>query len=302
MTDTLHYINIGGVCFSVTSDKIIQLKPTEPNYKPFLENHTSSLSPGKKAIVNHIKLGQMPELGKFKKLFDGENSWSLFKDEQNYYIASQPPGLKKPYWVARIDKGFTKTTIHYNEEAGENKNGKILFQNPIGYPLDQILLMYILAENQGAVFHCAGIELNGKGCLFLGKSGAGKSTITRQFLGKKNIALLSDDRMVVRKIDGEFKAFGTPWPGEERVALNRSMPLSALFFIHHGSENKIKKITPKEAVKRILPVASIPWYDSKFITPILKFCEDIITHIPTYDINFLPTPEVADDLEKHLSS
>ena len=167
--------------------------------------------------------------------------------------------------------------------------------------MDQILLMYILARKHGALIHAAGIDVHGRGYIFPGKSGAGKSTITEQLAVREDIGLLSDDRIVVRKIDGAFKAYGTPWPGEARIAINKSVPLSGIFFINHASSNRIKKITPGQALKRLLPVTSIPWYDREIMSEILTFCEDLISNVPIYELYFKPSVEVVDVFKKFMS-
>ena len=90
----------------------------------------------------------------------------------------------------------------------------MIVSNPVHYPLDQLLLMYTLAQREGALLHAAGVDIQGQGFIFPGKSGAGKSTLSRQLVVQKELEVLSDDRIVIRKIDGVFQAFGTPWPGD----------------------------------------------------------------------------------------
>ncbi len=114
--------------------------------------------------------------------------------------------------------------------------------------------------------------------------------------------MLSDDRIIIRKMDNIFKTFGTPWPGEEGIAINKSVPLSGIFFISHGSDNRIKEIDKKEALEKLLPVTSIPWYDQEIMTKILNFCEDVISNIPAYELYFKPDFEVVDVLEKFASA
>ena len=100
--------------------------------------------------------------------------------------------------------------------------------------------------------------MHGRGYFFPGKSGAGKSTLSRLLLGRDNIGMLSDDRVVARKIKGRFEVFGTPWAGDAEIAENKNVPLSGIFFIHHAEENMIKEIKPREAIERLMPVTSIP--------------------------------------------
>jgi hypothetical protein len=144
--------------------------------------------------------------------------------------------------------------------------------------------------------HSSGVEFHGRGYMLSGRSGAGKSTISRKF-ALAGHEVLSDDRIVVRKIDGELRMFGTPWSGEAGIARNKDLPLHGIFFLHHGEENLIKKIAPTEAIERLMPVTSIPWYDKSVLTKVLTFCEEIVSACPAYDLVFRPDIDVKDIFE-----
>ena len=107
---------------------------------------------------------------------------------------------------------------------------------------------------------------------------------------------------MVRKIDDAFQAFGTPWSGEAGIAENKNYPLEGIFFIHHGTENSIRNLTPKEAVEKLIPVTSIPWYDEITMSNILLFCEDVVLHVPSYDLYFTPGSEVFNFFERFVSA
>jgi hypothetical protein len=119
--------------------------------------------------------------------------------------------------------------------------------------------------------------------------------------GLDDYEFLSDDRIIVRKMDKTFKAFGTPWPGEAGIAVNKNVALSGIFFISQASFNKIEEIKPQRAMERLLPVVSIPWYDKEVLVKILDFCEDLISNVPVYELYFKPDIEVADVFKDFVS-
>ena len=51
-----------------------------------------------------------------------------------------------------------------------------------------------------------------------------------------------------------------------------------------------------------MPITSIPWFDEKTMSGILSFCEDLILHVPAYELYFKPDTEVVDFLEKFISA
>jgi len=293
-------MEIGGVHFAISSEIPNLFQNPEPAYRPFLITENNYTGPVD--IQIHIRSGCMPGIEKMKKIFDSGQSWSMFQNGDNFWLVLGSTSFKEPFLLAKINHDFTLSVVYLNEDFLNQRNGKRSLSNPAGYPLDQILLMYILARRHGALLHASAIDINGRGYIFPGKSGAGKSTITRQFVLQKDIDILSDDRIVVKNIDGAFKVYGTPWPGESGFALNKSVTLAGIFFINRSSANRIKEITGQEAMERLLPVTSIPWYDREVMPKIITFCEDLVSHVPVYELCFRPDIEVVNVFEKFVSA
>lgn len=270
-----------------------------PAYQSFFGKVTAD--PGSVEVRVNLALTNMPDAGNLTRIFE-TGPWSMYKGDDEYFLTLNSGIPAQPQELARFGDDITQVTVYYSQQAINDKNGQSVVFNPVSYPLGQLLLMYILAPREGALLHAAGIDLHGRGFIFPGKSGAGKSTLARQFAARQELEVLSDDRIVVRKIDGAFQAFGTPWPGEEEIALNKSVPLAGIFFICHGPANKIQEIEPQAALERLLPVTSIPWYDREVLPKILQFCEDLITHIPTFELQFEPGVEVVEFVEEFVST
>jgi len=281
------YLEIGGVQFSLLSRLPHLLRKHEAVYRPFIRK-----TENKEAINVTIRLegGSLPETGNLKEIFNSGQSWSMFREGDVYWAVRQPPAFDEPLWLARFTPDMTDITVHCSDK---------ITSTPFRYPLDQVLLMYILARNNGAIVHAAGMRIAGKGLLFPGPSGAGKSTLARQFTGSgdSQVSLLSDDRLIIRKMNGRFVAFGTPWPGEEGIARNESMPLSGIFFLSHGEKNMLREINPPEILEKLLRVTSIPWYDREVMDEVLRFCEDLITRIPCFELFFTPDSRIRDFLK-----
>ena len=83
---------------------------------------------------------------------------------------------------------------------------------PLEYPLDELLIINLLAQGRGVEVHAAGvIDPEGCGHLFLGQSGGGKTTISRLWQGVERAEILSDeDRIILRKEAGRIWMYGTP--------------------------------------------------------------------------------------------
>lgn len=295
-------MNIADVHFAIRNEINGTLPDPDPAYRSFLMSNDSVCRHGKLYDISiRLCAGAHTKITNLEKIHDNGSSWQMFKDGDDYVMINHARTFEQPFWVARMSHQFTCITVSINDVFNRIENGRTIILNPVRYPLDQILLMYFLAPNKGLIVHAAGINIHEKGYLFPGKSGAGKSTIAQQFFGKNKTKLLSDDRIIIRKNDGGYAAYGTPWPGEAGIALNDSMPLSGIFFINHGSTNRIKTIKPKKALERLFPVTSIPWYDRDVMPNVLDFCEDLVFNVPAYELDFKPSVEVVDVFEKFIS-
>ena len=171
-------------------------------------------------------------------------------------------------------------------------------ENPFIYPIDQIILIYKLSKYKGIIIHSAGISALGGSYLFCGRSGAGKSTFSSLLSRQKTSHILSDDRIIVREKGGVFHAYGTPWPGEAGIAKNESAPLKGIFFLHKANRCYIKDIGKKEALRQLLPVASIPWYDPETADRVLDTAEILIEEIPAFELHFRPDETVIPVIEE----
>ena len=73
--------------------------------------------------------------------------------------------------------------------------------DPLSTPLDELLYGALLARGRGAEIHgCGLIDAHGNGLLFAGRSGAGKTTMARLWQDVPGTTILSDDRIILRKL------------------------------------------------------------------------------------------------------
>lgn len=289
MPDSLN-LEIAGINLVIASDGLSIVRHSDPAYERFFITDRARSAD----IDIRIKTEPMPDTREMNKIFDSGESWSLFRSGQASVLIFQPPVFDQPYLIAEMTHSFAKVVIYCSEHLINRIGDTISVSNPVQYPLDQIILMHYLTQKQGALIHAAGLAIDGCGYIFPGRSGAGKSTVSRQFLDRNDFHLLSDDRIIVRKTDGIFTVFGTPWPGDEGIADNGSSLLSGIFFLSHGDTNRIEEIAPQKALELLLAVTSIPWYEKEDMIKALAFCEDVTSHVRSYKLQFRPDTEVSD--------
>ena len=106
----------------------------------------------------------------------------------------------------------------------------------------------------GLMLHASAAALGGRACLFSGPCGRGKSIHTRlwqQTFGEA-VQVFNDDKPALRRLDGRWYAYGTPWCGKDGINLNQKWPLGGICFLEKSQENRIRRLPAAEALPLIL--------------------------------------------------
>jgi hypothetical protein len=293
-------IEIAGVSFSISgaNEKTTVTPPSDPAYLHFIEQKPVK-RPDIRVTVLPDSAATPDQAGK-TRLFDSGRAWSMFRRGDGYLLTLNPFENEPPLWTIVADRDFSKLTANCHRSMVKEKNDRLSIPSPITYPLDQIILIHHLARKDGIIVHAAGLEYAGHASIFPGRSGAGKSSVSTILMAAGGVSLLSDDRIVIRKKDDRFVAYGTPWPGEAKIAANRKSVLGTVFFLTRAKSNRVKPLAPDEALKRLFPVTSIPWYDEKLLPEVLDFCGDLVKSASFFDLQFTLDKQLMDLLADFL--
>jgi len=289
---TLH-LEIAGVHFSASVPTGLHAVLDDPRYAPFLGE--SDAGPGRVEVPVALVMDAAPDVSGLPPVFDSGSAWRVFRDGADLLFEYRLPVLAgERLWTARVSGPPPRVTVHCGPSLLDDARGPGTLHSPLSYPLDQLLLMLILPSHQGVVVHAAGVRRGQRAVAFLGRSGAGKSTLSGLLAGRPELDRMSDDRIALRRVAGEFRAWGTPWAGTERVAANESAPLAAIAFLHKSNETRLQPIDPSAGLEQILPVASVPWFDREQMLSCLGFCEDLLARVPLYELHFRKHAEVGE--------
>lgn len=255
--------------FFEEDDPIFELE--EP-YQPFMSDEKGD-------VACRVHLGKIPELQPQETVFDTEENWSMFRYNGGYI-------LKAAGRLLALDSEFRSGDLYIDPLESPPP--------PLSYPLDEVLIINLLAKGRGLIVHACGVHDGNKGSLFIGTSGAGKSTIANLWKSKKDAVILSDDRIIIRKMDGRFWIYGTPWHGDAGVCSPERARLERIFFLSHAGENRVEKIEGIDAASKLL-VRSFPtFWDKKGMEFTLRFMGELTEEIQCYDLGFLPDESVID--------
>lgn len=162
------------------------------------------------------------------------------------------------------------------------------------YALDSLLRIVHtlwLAGEGGFLMHAASAVRNGRGLLFAGISGAGKTTICR--LAPADATLLSDEVSCVRRVGEGYRLFGTPFCGElGRSGENTSAPLAAAYLLVHASENRILPVAAAEATGALLRNILFFAEDAALVEKVFQSACEFVSRVPVFRLEFAPSAQV----------
>jgi hypothetical protein len=146
---------------------------------------------------------------------------------------------------------LTDKTFH---EAKFRILGSIRFS--LGTSL-MLMFAFATARKNTLLMHSSVTVKDGKGYLFLGKSGTGKSTHSSLWLKYvKGAQLVNDDNPVVRRLPDGFYVFGSPWSGKTPCYRNVRYPLGGVVQLSQAPYNKIHRLNPLAAYAALVPSIS----------------------------------------------
>lgn len=147
-----------------------------------------------------------------------------------------------------------------------------------------------LPKFDGLMLHAAAVEFEGRAYLFSGPSTVGKSTHTRlwrQLLGEQ-VYFINDDKPALRRMDGKWFAYGTPWCGKNGINMNRRAPLAGICFLKQGEQNSIRRLSAKEAMIRILSQTTKMIRDPGVVAQLMSHVDSLVRQIPIYELENKP--------------
>lgn len=119
--------------------------------------------------------------------------------------------------------------------------------------LGLIAFNYAALAHDALILHSSVVENSGKGYLFLGESGTGKSTHTKLWLKHiEGSEILNDDAPIVRIIDGAAIVCGSPWSGKGRVFKNKCVPIHGIYRLSQAPYNQLTALDSRTAFAAML--------------------------------------------------
>jgi len=216
------------------------------------------------------------------------NFWSVWSYESDLFIRTIFP-LSSSDKNAVLKFSLTSKKWDLWIEDEDNK------MDPFEYPLDGLILYYLTVIHGDILIHASGVNNNGKGYLFSGVSGKGKTTMAKLW-DDCGAEVIHDDRLILRKTGDGYTMYNTPVYNDDKPL---SAPLYKIFLIDHGTENKLTPVKGANAVSLVMANCIQHNWGTDIIAGLLESVSDLCETIPTVKLFFTPDASVIECILKN---
>jgi hypothetical protein len=284
MKEKNHYYCVGGHHFRISVASGADINLLLPSYRVFEEREHSGDLLFSLVLTDDIQ--DVTLQGEFARFDMDGFRWSIGEADREYAIEVIPDeDNRRRKMVAEKDFSCARAGL-----CGTTATDSYVLNNFV-----MMLYAFTSAPHDTLLFHASVVELRGKGYLFLGKSGTGKSTHSGLWLSHvEGSRLLNDDNPVVRLFPGgRAVVYGSPWSGKTPCYRNEEAPVGAIVRLKQAPGNKITLQPVVRAFASMLPSCScikqIPALRESVYGTILR----LASLIRVYELKCLPDAEAA---------
>ena len=196
---------------------------------------------------------------------------------------------------------------HYTEVMMVSQDWKeAVILPPLVMESVEALLMqmyYVHAAFQQMIqVHSSLVDFQGKGILFLGPSGIGKTTQAELWHQYAGAHIINGDRVYVKEEADLFYGCGTPWHGSSPYCLNQRVPIVCLVVLKQAKENHIRKLSGFEKVAAVSGNVFYPQWVKGGTDAVLDTLGRLLEKIPVYELSCLPNQGAVMLLKQEISS
>ena len=277
-------LDIGGLPIEVTADADLPIA-AEGSARKFVRA-AGEVGPPPFVRV-HARWGDPQVPPDAATVFDsGKGLWRLYRTPAGpTFVFTSPMLGRAPYQAAAFSEDFRRGEITLRQRSFAGRPAIY----PLHYPLDEVFMVHLLARGHGVEVHGGGVVMpDGRGWLFVGVSGAGKTTLSRMWCAEPDVRVLSDERIILREEGGEIWMYGTPWHGDGHIAAPGRARLDRVFFLRHGPQNALTAVPSASTVARLFVCGFAPFHDAAGLDFSLGFLGEVARRVRCDELAFVP--------------
>jgi hypothetical protein len=195
------------------------------------------------------------------------------------------------------DSAGNKTRQVLTDKGAKAKNkfpvgGDSKTVNPLPYPVDGLLLWFLSSAMGDIMIHGSGVVCGGRGWIFTGRSGSGKTTMAGIF-DRAGDRVIHDDRLILRREAHGWVMHSTPVYRNDEP---RSAVIDHLWAISHGASNISMPVTGAGAVAMVLSNCIQQNWNREAASRLAASVEELVASVRISSLSFLPDRSIRDYL------
>lgn len=161
----------------------------------------------------------------------------------------------------------------------------------------------VCAALETVILHAALIDAAGKGILFMGPSGVGKSTRADLWHHFAGAVIINGDRTFVNKdAEGVWNGYGSPYAGSSEYYRNRKVPVCCIVVVKRGGDEEmmLRSLSGVEAFREIYKNVTVCQCSIRAVNTVSALAVRMCSEIPIYEMICPPDIRAVQLLGKEL--
>ena len=202
--------------------------------------------------------------------------------------------------VTREDLVFEQADL--DREAAEDGFRRRVFTDPF---LDRAAIQrkmadYLIRRNV-LMIHGSAIAVDGRGYLFMAKSGTGKSTQAELWRIHRGAEVINGDRIMLRSGQYGWEAVGVPFCGSSGIRENRILPLAAVIVLSQAPVTTVAPLTGMRAFRSIWEGCTLQTWNRQDVDLCAMHVEALLGSVPVLHLACTPDISAVEALEAVLN-
>lgn len=152
----------------------------------------------------------------------------------------------------------------------------------------------------GIFLHASCVVHHGQAIVFTAPKQIGKSTQAALWETHKEAEIINGDRVLLRKKDDRWIAYGSPYAGTSRIFKNLSAQVSAIVVLSQGQENTVSELSTFDALKALMDGCSYEKWDRTSVMRVVDIADNLLKDIRFVKLECLPDVTAVETLEDFL--
>jgi len=173
-----------------------------------------------------------------------------------------------------------------------------MVQNLFGFDaLFRVFYSIFLVRNEGFILHACALLRHERAYVFTGSEYAGKSAITMMTV--EGNTPMTDELTVIRKEEGVFRAYGTPFWGEfHKGGANTGSEIQKFFFLEKSEQTAIEAMENPQKLKRVIGNILNFAADRHFYNQLLFTLMDFFNQVPAARLHCVPDEKIWEVIDE----